>query len=304
MAGIGRISTFGLHQTTLRNASLTQERLADLQSQLSGGFKSRTYAGIANQAERLLNLEDRLSRIDLYKGNNEVILTRVETTTAVLGQTIETVADLKNLIIQRRNDSQADSLAFPEQLDGLWKSLSSQLNTTLEGRYIFSGTKTDTPAVDTANFPSLNSAGETTNAYYQGSNRDTTVRVDDNISITYNIRANDPAFQKVFAALAVAQQGDISNNDEDLARAFDLAEQGLEEIISVQAKANSNKISIEQVVERQTSLGFFWQGLRDEIRNTDLVSVSTQVAINEAVLQASFQSFSRINALRLSDFLR
>ncbi|MFW0777623.1 MAG: hypothetical protein ACN2B6_07895 [Rickettsiales bacterium] len=301
---LNRISTFALHQSTFRNAAFTQSQLANAQIQLSSGRKTQTFDGMSDQAEQFIALEARLSRTNLYKNNNKLVVTRLDTTNAILGQVIDTVTSIKNLIIQRRNDSQAGSLAFPEQLDGLWQSLVGELNTTLEGRYIFSGTRTNIAPVSSTVFPELAESGVPDDNYYFGSSDDITLRADDNIEFTYNVRGNDPGFQKVFAALAMARQGDISNNDSDLATAFDLAAEGLDEIISAQAQVNANKISIEQVIERQTSLSFYWQGLKEEISNTDLVAVSTQVAINEGILQATFQTFSKINSLRLSDFLR
>jgi len=301
---IGRISTFALHQATLRDAINTSATLADLQGQLSSGLKSRTFEGIADQTEQYLSLDNKISRVQLYQNNNKLVTTRMDTTNTILDQSIETVTSLKNLILQRRNATNAETMAFPEQLDGLWKSLVGQMNTTLEGRYIFSGTRTDSPAVDADTFPTLQVSGVPDQGYYQGSNDNVTVHADDNVDITYNVRANSPGFQKVFAALAMAKQGHANTNDDDLKKAFDLAAEGLQDIISEQAKVNANKVSIEQITDRQKSLQLYWQGLKEDISNADIVAVSTQVAINQGLLQASFQAFAKITSLNLSQYLR
>jgi len=102
----------------------------------------------------------------------------------------------------------------------------------------------------------------------------------------------------------MARKGDQTNSQDDLIKAFNFAEQGLNEIISARAKVNANKVTLDQIVDRQTSLNLYWTGVKEEIVNADLVSVSTQVALNQGILQASFQSFARINSLRLVDFLR
>lgn len=301
---VGRISTFALHQATLRDAAHTSETLAQLQGQLSSGLKSRNFQGMSDQAEQFLLLETKISRVQLYQTNNKLVTTRMESTNTILDQTIDTVTNLKNLILQRRNEANVNGLAFPAQLDGLWKSLVGQMNTTLEGRYIFSGTRTDSPAVDPATFPTLAVSGVPDKNYYLGSSDDVSVHADDNIDLTYNVRADAPGFQKVFAALAMAKQGDAASSDADLKKAFDLAAAGLQDIISEQAKVNANKISLEQISDRQKSLQLYWQGIKEDISNTDIVSVSTQVAINQGVLQASFQAFAKITSLKLSDYLR
>lgn len=304
MGNIGRISTYALHQTTLRDASRMQEQLANLQIQLSSGLKSRDFQGMADQAEQYLSLEAKISRTEVYQNNNKLVVTRLDTTDTILSQAIDTITGIKNLILQRRNNAVADSLAFDEQIDGLWRSLTSQLNTTLEGRYLFGGTRTDTAPVNADTFPVLQESGVPDDGYYNGSNDDVTLHADDGIDMVYNVRANAPGFQKVFAALAMAKTGHADSNEEELRSAFDLAAQGLQEIISTQAQVNANKVSVTQIIDRQASLKLYWQGIKEDISNTDLVSVSTQVAVNQGVLQASFQAFARINSLRLSDFLR
>ena len=55
---------------------------------------------------------------------------------------------------------------------------------------------------------------------------------------------------------------------------------------------------------RHGSFKLYFLGVKEEIGNADLVSVSTQVAINQGILQASFQAFAKINSLKLADFLR
>lgn len=301
---LGRISTYALHQSTLRDAAHTQFELFKLQTQLSSGYKSQTFEGMADQTEQFLGLETRISKIDLYLKNNKLIESRVNTTVAVIDQTIETGTQIKNLILLRRNATTEESLAFPEQITNMWKALVAQLNTNSEGRYLFSGTRTDSLAVDADTFPTLEESGVPDTGYYLGSSENITARIDDNTDFTYNIRADEEGFQKIFAGLAMAMQGHNEQSDEDLAAAYTLVDEGVKAVISLQAKANANKVSISQVNERHESFKIYWKGVIEDVGSTDLVSVSTQVAINQGILQASFQAFGLINSLKLSDFLR
>ncbi len=180
----------------------------------------------------------------------------------------------------------------------------SQLNSNLEGRYLFGGTRTDTPPVSADQFPTLKVDGVPDDGYYQGSKQDVTVRADDTTEINYNVRADDEGIQQIFAGLAMAQKGSDNNSDEDLAKAYDLVSQGLEGVISTRSIVNQNKVSIDDINTRHQSIKLYFQGVKEEIGNADLVSVSTQVAINQGILQASFQAFAKINSLKLSDFLR
>lgn len=301
---VGRISTFALHQITLRDSSKVQVNLADLQQQLSSGEKSQDFAGLGGSAsEQFLLLENKIAKTDTYLNNNKIVTTRLNTTDNILGQVIDTATNLKNLISGRRNIT-SNTDAFPETLKGAWQSLVSQLNTSQEGRYLFAGTRTDTQPVNPDSFPTIGTDNVPNDSYYNGSKENIMLRADDNTEITYNVRADDTAIQKIFAGLALAQKGHDNVSDEELAKAYDLVAQGLDGVIAAQSIVNQNKVAIDNINTRHDSFKLYFQGVKEEIGNADLVSVSTQVAINQGILQASFQAFAKINSLKLSDFLR
>lgn len=301
---VGRISTFALHQTTLRDSSKVQVSLADLQQQLSSGLKSQDFAGLGgSESEQFLLLENKIAKTDIYLNNNKIATTRINSTDNVLSQVIDTAANLKSLISQRRNAA-SNSAAFPETLRGAWQSMVSQLNSSLEGRFLFGGTRTDSAPVNSDTFPTLQVDGVPDDGYYQGSQEDVTLRADDNTEINYNVRADDLGIQQIFAGLAMAQKGHDNNSDADLVKAYDLVEKGLNGVIATQSVVNQNKVSITEINTRHESFKLYFQGVKEEIGNADLVSVSTQVAINQGILQAAFQAFAKINSLKLSDFLR
>jgi flagellar hook-associated protein 3 FlgL len=217
--------------------------------------------------------------------------------------------DIRNLILLRRSGTTAESIGFEENLQGYWKTLTTQLNSNVNGRYLFSGTKTDVPPVNTESFPSTAQPGVPDSNYYQGSMQNLTYRLQDNVEVTHNVRADDPAYQKIFAALSMANDAATGRNtdtsvDDQLKQAYDLLTEGLDGLTSLQARVNSNKVLLDKVTEQQTSQILYWKGVKEELINTDLLSVSTQVAVNEGILTAAFQSFAKINSLRLSDFLR
>ncbi len=301
---VGRISTYALQQTTLRDASKAQVTLADLQQQLSSGSKAQDFAGLGgNKSEQFLLLENKIAKTDVYLDNNTIVGTRIDSTDTILGQVIDTATNLKNLISQRRNAA-SNTAAFPDSLTGAWQALTSQLNTSLEGRYIFGGTRTDVAPVDTKNFPSLQEDGVPDDNYYNGSKQDISIRADDNTEMTYNVRADDAGIQQIFAGLAMAMKGHDQNSDVDLSKAYDLVEKGLNGVIATQSIVNQNKVALNDINTRHQSFKLYFQGVKEEIGNADLVSVSTEVSINQGILQATFQAFAKINSLKLSDFLR
>ncbi len=300
---IPTISTYSVIQRTIGDVTKVQSDLFDAQVQLSSGKKSQDFRGIADQTQEYLSLDASMSKNDQYLNDNQLVDTRLNSTANALTNIVTIANSLQSLISQRRSGV-SNSAAFQNQLDGLWKQLSTELNTSVNNQYLFSGTKTNTPAVQTTTFPTLAVPGTPDAGYYQGSSQDVTALLKDNTAIQYNVRADAPAFQKLFAGIATAAKGSADQSDATLSNAYDLIQSGIQDVISTQAVVNSNKVQLSTVNTSLTNLKLYWKGLQENIGNTDVISVSTQVAINQGVLQAAFQAFAKISALKLSDFLR
>jgi flagellar hook-associated protein 3 FlgL len=299
-----RVSTYNFQQTTLRDAMDIQTRLLNTQQQISSGLRANNYKEMSGDVEQFTALDNKLQKATQYGRTNTVVGARLDTTDNALSQIIESTTNLKNLILLRRNNSTTSGLAFDQQLQGLWSTIASQLNTNSEGRYLFSGTDTATPAVDGSKIPTLVTQGVPDAGYYQGSTDDITARVQDGIDMKYNVRADDAGFQKIIAAIATAQKGSAQGSDELLSQAYDLLQHGIERVVQVQTNVAANKVTLDQVNTQMDAMVTYWKGVKDGLVNTDLVSASTQVAADQANLQAAFQAYAKINALQLSDYLR
>lgn len=299
---ISRISTYNTYQSTLGDAVSVQAELFRLQGQISSGLKADTFSDLNGQVEAFTALDNRLSRTDLFIQQNQLTDGRLKTMSNVMDQLISISNDTKNLIVLARGGSIQDTQAFDEQLNGLWGAFAGQMNTSPDGRYLFSGTKTNTPPVKNT-FPSLQTPGVPDDGYYQGSKQNIKFRIQDDYEFDLTTRADDPAFQKIAAAFAMAREGHSEGDDAKMSQAFDLIQAGLTGVVDLQAVVNSQSININNATDRLQALKLYWKGTREDIINTDLVAASTQVAINQSILQASFQAFARINQLKLSDYL-
>jgi flagellar hook-associated protein 3 FlgL len=298
------VSTYALHQSTLRDAASVQATLATLQQQVSSGQKSQNFAGLGEGVEQYLSLETKISRSQQYIDNNNTIKTRIAATGKALDDIINTASNLKSLIQSARTSSEREGMAFREQINAAWQALAGHLNTSSEGRFLFAGSATDTPAVRTDLFPQTKEPGVPDESYYQGNSQDLFVQPQDNVTIKYNVRANDPAFQKIFAGLALADDAFTSNLDSDYTKAYDLVNEGLKGVIGIQATVNANSVAIDSINQGHNSQNLYLRGIVEEIGNADILGASTQISINQGILQASFRSFSILSQLRLSDFLK
>lgn len=300
---IQRISTFAVHQGLLQDVNKVQSNLFDLQKQISSGVKTQNFEGLATQVEPFTAVEAKIRRTETYLQQNSLIISRLNTTSQHLDTVIEMADQVQDLIILRRNPATGQDLNFVGQMESLRQTIAGALNESYEGRYLFGGTNTGRPPVITDPIPDPVTPGVADNNYYQGSTENITVRAQDSYEFEYNVRADNLGFQQLFSAMALAVQGDVSNTDGVLADAQDLINEAIENIIADQTRVNGQIVSLENINLRHDELRLYWQGIREEIINTDILAVSTEVAVDQAVLQASFQSFATINRLNLADFL-
>jgi flagellar hook-associated protein 3 FlgL len=299
---IARISTYATHQRMLVDTNRVQSNLLNLQKQLSSGQKADDFKGLTGQVEQFTGLESKIRKARTYQDNNDLVITRLQTMNTSMDQIIQLGDDLENLLVQWRNPANRKNIPLTQQLDGIKKAVAGMLNQSVEGRYLFGGTRTNVPPVKDL-IPQPVKVGTPDDSFYQGSAEDIVVRAQDNVEIRYNIRADNSAFKSIFAAIFQAEQAGSENSDDKMKDAIKLVQQGIQESISVQAELNQNVVSLEQINDRHKTLELYWQGVTEQVSKTDIVAVSTQVAIDQSVLTASFQAFARISQLRLSNYL-
>jgi len=296
---IQRISNVSLFNSTIRNIGSTQQSLYDLQQQISSGIKATDFRGLNGQVEQFVGLEAQLRKLELFQQNNSVIESRLKIANQSMDSIVDIVDQMENLMVQRRSATSDENLNFTLQMRDKLQAMADALNVTSDGRYLFSGTATNTKPVPEAIVTSV-TLGVPDDGYYAGSKESVSNRVDSNIEVEFPVRADDPAFQKVFAAVNLALS---SNGEGSIATAIDMIQQAQTDINSVQAKINSTLINISQIGDRQSQQKLYLQGITEEVAKTDIVAATTKVANDQAILQASYQVFARLVQLKLSDYL-
>lgn len=302
MTETARISSFAIHNNMLRDINRHQTNLFELQNQISSGLKTDNFAGLDGSVEMYIDFESKVRRSQRYMDNITVALARVETAGVALNQMVETAEDTKALITQWRGIDK-DNLAFAQQIESMRATFTSQMNINMEGRYLFSGSRTDVPPITETLLPNTETGVPDAN-YYQGSDTDMTFRASDSLNMVYNIRGDHEAFQNIYAAFDQALQAHAAKDDNAMERALELISTGVDKLLDVQTQNNSNKITLDNSKEMHGALKTYYQGQAEALISTDIVQATTELAYKQATLQASYQTFARMNELKLADFLR
>ncbi|TAE80635.1 MAG: hypothetical protein EAY76_05990 [Alphaproteobacteria bacterium] len=303
MPEISRISTMSIHSRAVENFNRTQTRLAGFQDQLSSGFKGRTFKAYDGDVQEIVSLNREVNKLQTFLENNTETVSRLKTQEKAL-EKMQTIGDeVKKLLVLRNNPTVANNMEFVTQMKNLREAFGRELNTDLEGRFLFAGTRTDMPPIVDP-IPESLKAGDVDIAYYQGSKENVIARIQDNIEIEYSTRADDPAFQKFFAAVSYAITAHpVPGANDSLKKSQSMLDEAIAGINSLTASVRSKYTDIENINKRNEDLRDYYQGVGESLVRADPIEVTTRVAMEETTLQATFQIFARISALKLSDFL-
>lgn len=160
--------------------------------------------------------------------------------------------------------------------------------------------------------------------YYAGDERSTTHRVNKNRSFTQDFNAIDPAIEKAVRAMKLIMQGQygteggLDQNDTRVNQALFLLDSSLERTVGgtppfgteqdgnlTEARSNNafNRILISNLNEQNTTLiGYFDSSIAD-IENIDPTEAITKLLDDQRALEASYQIFSRIRQLSLTNYI-
>lgn len=300
---VTRIGNVALYNSTMKDVTNVQQKLASLQEQISSGLKAKTFAGLDGQVEQYTLLQNKMRTTEKYIETNTVTISRLKTADQAMSQMVDIADSMENLIVTARSGAIGDSAGLDLQMRNLLKQLGDQMNINFEGRYLFGGTNTSNPPVPDPLATPVSQGVPDAN-YYAGSQDDLVYNYDERSSFTWPVRGDDPAFQKILAAANQALQAMANKDDSGLASALDLMQSGQQDLVTARSRLNSTIIHVESQTEQLTSMKLYWKGVSEQVANTDLVAATTEVSNHEAVLQAAFAVFSRLSQLRLSDYLR
>jgi flagellar hook-associated protein 3 FlgL len=302
MAVVNRLGSLSLMNNTLGDVTSVQKQIAKLQEQISSGVKAQNFQELNGQVERFTLLESKIRRTEQFMDNNEIALARMQTADGALSTAVDIADQMEDLIVSARNSAINGSIPFVQQMKNMMQSMANVMNTNFDGRYIFGGTNTAVPPVPDFTVAPVN-PGFPDASYYAGSGDNLIMRADDNVQYEFPVRADDPAFQKMYAAAHLAIQAYESKSDTLMAKAVDLMQSGQTDLNGAQARTNTAIINVKDTNERLESLTLYWKGVTEKVGKTDIVAATTEMSSYEAMLQATFQVYARLSQLRLSDFL-
>lgn len=300
---IGRVSTFGLG-TTMMNATLSvQSKYAETASQKASGLVAATYGELGGDASALLSTEDAVTRQTTWQSNTNSAVARTKSMYSAVGHMIERLTSFRAKLSAAKSDPAA-AAALPKTGQDLMNDLASQMNQRLENRYLFAGSRTSNPPVDTSKLSAPASPSTADTSYYGGDSESATARVSDQQTISYGISADATGFETALRAANVAMHFTASPLDTTaLNEAYDLATQALSALTDTQSGLSNVSSRLEAAAKEQTESLDLLKALAGDIKNVDLAQVTVRLSQYDAQLQASYSALSKISQFSLAKYL-
>ncbi|MBI1363569.1 MAG: hypothetical protein GC134_06260 [Proteobacteria bacterium] len=299
-----RVATAFQTQTSLTQMQQSNASLQTLTAQITSGLKAQRFEEIAGEANQLLNLKDLQGNTDIYIKNLESADAMLKAQESALNSISDLLVEAANLYTLGRNENAADvraTLAPKAQgiAETFWNTFSSQYN----GRYIFSGQASNVPPIQTSPTANPFPGDPPPTTYYTGDSvRLATITSPANAD-SYGVTGDNIGFARIVAGLESLIFGLQNDSEPDLDGAIDLLRQAQKDLGSMQGQVGGDLAGFDLIKERHTNNQIFIQERIDDVEKVDVAEAMTKFSQEQATLQASMITITRLLNVRLLDFL-
>jgi flagellar hook-associated protein 3 FlgL len=290
-----RVTSDMSQRHVLADLRRVQERLATAQSQVAGGKRIEKPSDDPLGAERAMRLNDQLESTGAYRTAVDESRSWLDATDSALSSLSEVVQHVRELTLQAANGSTSDAgrQSIKAQIDQLAEEAKHTLNSAYDGRYIFSGTATDTAPYSAA-----------TGDAYQGDASPVVRQIGPGVSVQVNVTGDDvlagllPTLRTLSAHLAANDTASLGTTDlQAIDAGFDnlTAKRGLVGAITNRVDAAGGRL--DDTTDITTAF------LADT-QDADLPQALTDLSAQQAALQAALRGGATLIQQSLMDFLR
>ncbi|MEQ9642699.1 MAG: flagellin [Alphaproteobacteria bacterium] len=314
-----RISSYGQSQLLIQAMLRNNELLAKSQVRVATGKQAQSYAELGRDVSALLGARNTGERLDAWMTGNRQVEQKLELYNTTLGEIATVAEDLRQDMIQAVNLN--SPVGFVEKLESNVSRLASLLKTTYNGRYIFAGSRTDTPAVSIDSAADLLALADPYDAF-QNDTLKTTANIDENQQMTYGMLADEiagPLLELMHrigqynsgtlptgaaGAPAGAFTDPLTTNQRDfLIGEFNRAQQALATTRNSEAENGVRLARVDKIITRQSDDLVFVKRFIADIEDADIAEAISQLQADQTALTAAQSVVARIADNTLLNFI-
>jgi flagellar hook-associated protein 3 FlgL len=292
-----RVTQGMLASNSLRNLSRSYSNMQKYQDQLATGKKINRPSDDPVVAIKGMAYRTNLTEVEQYKRNLNEAYQWMENSESGIEHSTQLIQRIRELLVQGKNESNSedDLKAIGVEIGQLKEDLISVANTQVAGKYIFNGTKTDSPPIKVAEDGSIISDMNT--APFE-------IEVSKGVELKVNINPENVFGSELFNTIQSIQDGlengKLENGDELLSQLDDHFNTIIAERSEVGARTNRLEMIDGQLADQEVIAN----RILSENEDADIEKVISDLVIQESIHRASLSVGARIIQPTLVDFLR
>jgi flagellar hook-associated protein 3 FlgL len=290
----------------LANVERIQDRLATANRQISSGKKITTASDAPDQIGSLLQLRAAHEHNSQVQSNLVLAKADADAADSALASSIQLMDRAMTLAAQGTNFTQdaATRQSMAQEVDSLLQQMVAFSQTSVQGRYIFSGDRGDSPAFNYVN-----------NAVVLVAPAEATSRVEDPAGGSFlasktaqeifdaRDAGGNPLPANVFAALSNLRDALLGNDSTTISNAIDPLRQASAHLNTMEAFYGGIQSRIEAATNFSDTYATRLETEMSEKEDADVTSAALELSSATTQLQAAFQMQSRMPHSSLFDYL-
>lgn len=302
MTATARIGDAAQSARTLAAIQAANGRLRAGQTEVATGKSAQRYDEIASDAGLLLRTKGQKALAETYVRQNEQVGDRLQAMDGAMASLGNIAERMRTLLVQRLDAATGRLVPVDREAETLLAEAAAQLNLKLDERHLFAGSRTDTPPVELPAGAPLTVADPA--AYYKGDDVTVSVRADRDVEVPYGITAADPAFANLLAGLGKAREAHLADDRGAIQAAMGMIDSALGRMAELRGEAGATSARLETIVEAQRGTAVYLGEVASRIEDADLPEALARIAQDQAGLEATYLTTSRLGQLSLADYLR
>ncbi len=298
---MNRIGDFAQQDRMTSLLLQTQTRSRLTQAQVSTGKVTDRFQDLAPDVERLIDVKMVLQENRQFQDSNNFTNRKLTVMESALSDLFEMGTRAQTLAIQRTSDGSTLPGVLGPELQSILDQAVGLLNTDMDGRYVFSGSRTDQEPVVLD--PGFTNFGLSDSTYYQGDNLSLSIRADINIEVSYTMSADLEGFQELIGGLRGLINGDTLDDSVVLEDSLGLVRESLGKIADYQAELGVRQAQLDRINQRHTDAEVYLENRISEIEDVDITEAITRLAEDQILLEGAMATIARLNQLSLIEYI-
>jgi flagellar hook-associated protein 3 FlgL len=294
-----RITSQMIVDSMLSNVENNQNRLEQLQNQITSGSRIFKPSDDPIGVARVLNLQESVAQSEQYQKNIDQATSWLNTTDSVLQSVTDAMSRARELAVQAGNDTLAasDRTAIQAEVVQLQAHLLDLAHSKYGPYYLFSGTRSDQPGYVQA------ADSGTTPGAYQGNNAQIVRELAPGTMVAVNADAQ-PTFDPLFKAMSTLVTGLSASNTTTIQASLTQFDSALDAVSAQRAQVGAKVNRLDFLKSRQSEVNVNLAGLLSQVKDVDMAAAITNFAMGQNVYQASLKAGAQAVQPSLLDYLR